>query len=134
MKIWVCIPVFNRVEYTLKCLASIQEQTYRDYCVVVCDHGSTDGTSEMIRSTYSDVVVLQESSELWWTGAINRCIEYVLTVGKIEQDAVVTLNNDLEVDSDYLSALVRAQSETILTRLLHQQAMTFSLVSSLPRV
>ena len=108
VKIWVCIPVFNRVEYTLKCLASLKVQTHRDFCVVVCDHGSTDGTSEKIRSNYPDVVVLEESSDLWWTGAINRCIEYVINAGDPAQDAVVTLNNDLEVDEDYLSTLVSA--------------------------
>ena len=108
MKIWVCIPVFNRVEYTLKCLASLQKQTYRDFCIVVCDHGSTDGTSEEIRNHYPDVIVLHESSKLWWTGAINRCVEYVLDVGDPKMDVVVTLNNDLEVDEDYLSALVSA--------------------------
>ena len=94
--------------YTLKCLESLQNQTYRDYCVVVCDHGSTDGTSEKIKSAYPNVIVLQESSDLWWTGAINRCVEYVLNTGEPERDAVVTLNNDLEVDSDYLTALVSA--------------------------
>lgn len=108
MKIWICIPVFNRVEYTLKCLASLQAQTYRDFIVVICDHGSVDGTSQIIRAEYPDVIVLQESSELWWAGATNRCVEYALNCGDLLQDAIVTLNNDLEVDCDYLSNLVSA--------------------------
>ena len=108
MKVWVCIPVFNRIEYTLKCLASLQAQTYRDFCVVVCDHGSTDGTSEKIKAHYPDVVLLRESSDLWWTGAINCCVEYVLGAGCQDYDVIVTLNNDVEVDIDYLSSLVNA--------------------------
>lgn len=108
MKVWICIPVFNRVEFTLKCLESLKKQTYHNYMIVICDHGSTDGTSERIHSAYPEVIVLQESQDLWWTGAINRCVEYVLNAGDSDLDAVVTLNNDLEVDSDYISTLVGA--------------------------
>jgi len=108
MKIWICIPVFNRVEYTLKCLESLQNQIYRNFSVVVCDHGSTDGTSEQIQSNYPDAIILQESSDLWWAGATNCCIRYILKTSLSENDVVVTLNNDLEVDDDYLVALVNS--------------------------
>lgn len=108
MKIWVCIPVFNRVEFTLKCLESLQRQTHRDFRMVVCDHGSTDGTSAAIREHFPDVILLEASSDLWWTGAINRCIRYVLEADDAAEDAVLTLNNDLEVDPGYLATLVSA--------------------------
>lgn len=111
MKICVCIPVFNRIEYTLKCLESLKKQSYRDFNIIVCDHGSTDGTTDKINLYYPDVIVLNESSNLWWTGATNRCVEYVMNISSSNDNAVVTLNNDLEVDENYLFYLVEAAKQ-----------------------
>jgi len=108
MRLWVCIPVHNRFAYTQRCLETLRYQDYPDYHVVVCDDGSTDGTAECIAQQYPEVTVLHGNDSLWWTGAINRCVEHVLISGDIQNDAVVTLNNDLEVEAGYLSALADA--------------------------
>lgn len=96
----------DRCELTLRCLASLSHQDYTDFEVIVCDDGSTDGTGEAIANQFSNVVVLRGDGNLWWTGAINRCVEYVLkNTLDATDDAVVTLNNDLEVKPDYLARL-----------------------------
>jgi len=104
MKIWICIPVFNRIEYTVKCLATLKAQTFQDITVVICDHGSTDGTSERIRQEFPEVVLISADSSLWWTGAINRCVSYVLQNAAAD-DYLLTLNNDNELPPDYLTEL-----------------------------
>ncbi len=104
MRLWICIPVFNRLELTRRCLASLRAQTYADYVVLVCDDGSTDGTAAYLAEHFPEVTVLPGDGELWWTGATNRCIEYALAHADAV-DAVVTLNNDLEVEPGYLQAL-----------------------------
>jgi len=78
MKIWICIPVFNRKELTLKCLASLQRQQFNNFITVVCDHGSTDGTSVAINQQFPEVIIIQGDNSLWWTAAINRSVAYVL--------------------------------------------------------
>jgi len=120
MKIWVCIPVFNRIEYTLKCLASIYRQSTSDYKVVICDHGSTDGTAIHIEKHFPEVIVLKEGSELWWTGAINKCIEYALQKAEAD-DCIFTLNNDTELPIDYLEHLMfytKKYSKAIITSVI----------------
>ena len=120
VKIWICIPVFNRVEFTLQCLASLHDQTYRNFCVVVCDHGSTDGTGDKVRAAYPDAILLHEGSELWWTGAINRCIVYVMDRAS-QDDVVLTLNNDTELPDDYLENVVQCHErypEAIITSVI----------------
>lgn len=102
MKIWICIPVFNRIEFTLKCLATLKAQAFEHFTVVICDHGSTDGTAKSIQQQFPDVVVINAPSSLWWTGAINRCVEYVLQHAA-EDDTLLTLNNDTELPPDYLT-------------------------------
>ena len=49
-KITVCVPTYNRAPLLRKCLASLLNQSARDYEVIVADNCSTDGTPEIVRS------------------------------------------------------------------------------------
>ncbi|MDD2800116.1 MAG: glycosyltransferase family 2 protein [Methylobacter sp.] len=108
--IWICIPVFNRIALTLKCLSTLNAQTHKNFTVVICDHGSTDGTSERIKLDFPDVVVINADSTLWWTGAINFCVSYVLQHAAAS-DYLLTLNNDTELPANYLSELAAYSSK-----------------------
>src|SRR4051794_654183 len=104
--IYIVIPVHNRLDATRKCLASLHNQTYTGFRIVLVDDGSTDGTSEFVRESYPDVMVLSGDGNLWWTGAINLGIRYALAQAS-ENYAVLVINNDVEVYSDYLETLYR---------------------------
>lgn len=124
MKIWVCIPVFNRIEFTLKCLATLKAQTFQNFTVVICDHGSTDGTTECIKQEFPEVWVINADSNLWWTGAMNRCVDYVLQHAAAD-DFLLTLNNDTELPLDYLaefSAHTSKYPNAVLTSVVHDIA------------
>lgn len=105
MKLWVCIPVHNRIQFTIKCLESLRRQDYPDFVIIICDDGSTDGTAEQIRKRFPGVLILRGDGNLWWTGATNRCVEYAMQHSTDPSDCIVTLNNDLEVPENYLSTL-----------------------------
>jgi len=108
--IWICIPVFNRIALTLKCLSTLNAQTYKDFTVVICDHGSNDGSTERIKLDFPDVIVINADSTLWWTGAINHCVSYVLQHAAAS-DYLLTLNNDTELPANYLSELAAYSSK-----------------------
>lgn len=117
MKLWICIPVHNRLPFTLCCLKSLRHQTWSNFKIILCDDGSTDGTSDVIAGQYPEVVLLRGDGDLWWTGAINKCIEYVLQNAET-QDYILTLNNDTELPNDYLEHLVtysKKYSKAIIT-------------------
>ncbi len=50
--VFIIIPVFNRIALTLKCLQSIEKQTYQHFKVIVVNDGSTDGSVEQIRQAF----------------------------------------------------------------------------------
>lgn len=109
--IFVVVPVFNRKELTRNCLISLSNQTFSNYQIIVVDDGSTDGTSAMIRQEFPEVVLLNGDGNLWWAGATNKGIEYVLQNTKYEEtDFILALNNDLEVPENYLDRLFYSAS------------------------
>lgn len=108
MKIFVVIPVHNRIHFTKGCLVSLSSQTYSDFEVVVVDDGSTDGTAEMIYNEFPDVHLLHGDGQLWWTGGINKGISYSLENGA---DYILTLNDDLLLPEDFIVNMVRHARE-----------------------
>jgi GT2 family glycosyltransferase len=109
-KIYIVIPVYNKIKYTLRCLATLEKQTYGNYQTIVVNDGSSDGTTEKINAAFPDVVVLEGDGNLWWSGATNLGVKYALERAG-ETDFVLALNNDLEVKEDYLAELVRAYAQ-----------------------
>lgn len=105
-KVYICIPVHNRFNYTIACLKSIFLQTYENFHVVISDAGSTDGTKEIIEKNYPEkVTVLSIDSSNFWTGGINACIRYVLSIAN-EYDFIYTLNNDTVILPETIGNLI----------------------------
>lgn len=105
MTVHVLMPVFNRLAMTqsmLECLRA--QQIDEPLSLIVIDDGSTDGTGEFLRAQ-ADVATLQGDGSLWWGGAIDLGLQYVLQVAAAE-DWVLFVNNDTRIDSDFIQALL----------------------------
>ena len=102
--VYIIIPVHNRKAITLQCLDTLEKNGDRDkYHVIVVDDGSTDGTSEAIKSLYPDVEILAGDGNLWWTGAIKKGMEYAYEHGA---EYLIWLNDDCLVESHTFDDLV----------------------------
>ena len=102
-KICIVIPVHNRIDFTVGCIKSLMKQTVKGFKIVVVDDGSTDGTSEVISKTFSDVILLKGDGNLWWSGATNLGIKYALKNGF---KYIICLNNDTEVMQGYIEKMI----------------------------
>ena len=107
MKFYILIPVHNNVEVTIPCLRLLARQTWQDFEVVVTDDGSTDGTAETIAREFPAVTVLEGDGNLWWTKATNLALRHALEHAA-DDDYILTLNNDVTFDEDYLANLAEA--------------------------
>lgn len=105
--IYIVIPVHNRKTITLECLRYLHQQTDHDYKIIVVDDGSTDGTAKAIKASYPETTLLTGNGQLWWAGAMYKGIQHVLTMAA-ETDYVLSLNDDVIVEPDYLQQLVTA--------------------------
>lgn len=98
MNVAIIITVFNRIDKTLRCLESLfgSIQGYENVFVRVflTDDGSTDRTSEILRTKYSEheVVILQGNGHLFWNGGMNNSWVYAVEHGA--WDGFLWLNND----------------------------------------
>ena len=63
MDVSVIIVNWNTHDILRECLLSIYEQTKTvDFEVVVVDNGSTDGSAEMVKEEFRDVILIANSS------------------------------------------------------------------------
>ena len=79
------------------------------FAVVVSDNGSTDGSVQWIRDTYPETAVLENGTNLGFSGGNNVAIR------SSTARYVLLLNNDVEVEPDWLDPLVdRAESDQMI--------------------
>jgi len=103
-KIYIVVPVFNRKFVTHRFLCCMRKQTFRNFEIIIVDDGSTDGTTELIAEQFKEVQLLRGDGNLWWTGATNLGIRHAMAQAS-EDDAILIINDDLDVNSDYLETL-----------------------------
>ena len=83
-------------------LPSLEAQSYRDFRTLVVDNGSTDDTSEWLSATWPQVDVLALPVNIGVTAALNAGLRAA------SYEFVALLNNDMELDRDFLAELLAA--------------------------
>ncbi len=102
--VFVIIPVHNRKDLTLGCLANLKAcGVLASASVVIVDDGSTDGTSDAIRANYPGTTILRGDGHLWWTGAIVLGMKHAYEAGA---QFIVWLNDDCRIEPGALAGLV----------------------------
>jgi len=86
----------------------LQKVTYMDLDVIVVDNGSTDESGDRLEAEFPEVIMIKSSSNTGFTGGNNLGFQYALAQG---YTYAMMLNNDVEVESDFLEPLVYALDE-----------------------
>ncbi|MBW4061654.1 glycosyltransferase family 2 protein [Candidatus Saccharibacteria bacterium] len=102
----VVIPNWNGLDWLADCLDSALTQTL-PASVIVVDNGSTDGSVELIREHYPQVVLICRDKNYGFTGGVNPGLEAAL---KLRVEAAALLNNDAIPAPDWLEKLVAVLS------------------------
>ena len=104
--IHVVIPVHNRLNLTIECLSSLKKQkSVNNLNLIIVDDGSTDNTTEYLRENFPNITILKGNGFLFWCGAINFGIEYVLKICNFN-DWVLIANNDVTFKNDAILNLL----------------------------
>lgn len=102
MDVSIIIVNYNTKELTRNCLKSVFEQTKNiSFEVIVSDNGSNDGSIEMIKSEFPQVILIENNANLGFGAANNRGLK--IAKGKyifyLNSDTVL-LNNAVKIFFD----------------------------------
>ncbi|HHV61683.1 MAG TPA: glycosyltransferase [Firmicutes bacterium] len=106
----IIIPVFNKIEYTVRCLQALEANTPKNlrYEVIIVDNASTDATPDILAGLEGDVTIVRNERNLGFACACNQGAKLA------RGDYLVFLNNDTEPQPGWLEALLaRALEERV---------------------
>jgi GT2 family glycosyltransferase len=105
LSISVVLVNWNAKEDLRSALASLDQQTDRDFQTIVVDNGSTDGSLAMMRAEFPWVLAVDGGTNLGFAEGCNRGIESASGAW------VAVLNNDAVAAPDWIFHLRRAAAE-----------------------
>lgn len=102
----IIIPVYNRINLTLKCIDSIcKQKIFDELNIFIVDDGSTDNTSEIINHRYPFIKIIKGTGNLFSAGCFQLAISIVLKKCNLK-DWILLISNDSELAPDTIIQLV----------------------------
>jgi GT2 family glycosyltransferase len=96
IKISTIIVTRNSQRFILKNLVSIYNQTLLPDEIIITDNGSSDDTLPSVRKNFPGVHIIENNANLHYAKAVNIGVE------KAAGDLLVILNDDIELDPDFI--------------------------------
>lgn len=101
--IYIILLNYNAYNDTSDCIASLEKITYPNAEIVVVDNASTDDSLSQLQKLYPQLTYIPSQENKGFSGGCNLGIQYALDNNA---DYVLLLNNDTEVEPDFLEYLV----------------------------
>ena len=101
-------PVFNKIDFTMRCAESVRRNTPERFEWILIDNASSDATPRELRKLAAKdrrIRVLRNERNLGFAPAVNQGLR------KAKGDALVVLNNDVIVAPGWLEGLVSCLSQ-----------------------
>jgi GT2 family glycosyltransferase len=96
---------YSRWRETVGCIRSLERCSYANSQILIIDNGSPDDSEQMLRDSLPQYRILQTGSNLGYTGGINFSLREARKMGP---EYILVLNNDTEVEPDFLDQLIDA--------------------------
>lgn len=102
IRISIIIVSWNGLSWLKAFLPSVVSSLHSNAEIIVADNASTDGTAEWIHQNFPQVKVERYGNNYGYCGGNNRAAQ------KASGDLLIFLNNDVEVDKNWLSPIGQA--------------------------
>ena len=99
----VVVADFNGWDQTRHCLAALQDSNFKEFEVILVDHGTTDETRQGLLLEFPRTIRVAGGQDLWWAGATNLGIRTAL---EGNAQFIMLLNNDCNVKPDTIGVLL----------------------------
>ncbi len=105
-KIYILLPVHNRISITRNFIRCLREQTFANFHLILIDDGSTDGTDEMVKNELESYTVIKGKGDWWWAGSLHQGYHWLKSRNLPLNDLVLIINDDTEIEPDFLKKAV----------------------------
>lgn len=96
---------WNNPTYTINCILSIKKYCKsEEYDLIIADNGSTDGSLDILKGHFPGEIFIDNETNLGFAEGNNRALKYSIEQGYTYS---LVINNDAEVDENFLSPLIR---------------------------
>jgi GT2 family glycosyltransferase len=99
--IGVIIPTYNRPDTLRKSLERLLSLP-KNYLIYVIDDGLNSTNSKKLALEFSNVKYIEGTGDLWWSGSINRGMEFALNDAC---NVIVWMNDDCETNAEDIVSL-----------------------------
>ena len=122
-KLYILLPVYDRVHLTLKFITALKPQTYKNIQLILIDDGSADGTADQVKKEMPQAVILQGKGDWWWAGSLQQGYHWIRE--NAEADSYIAIfNDDLVFDADLMEkgvGLLQSNSNSFLLAAAYDQ-------------
>lgn len=116
----IIIPNWNGEKYLPTCLESLRAQTTTNFTIYVVDNGSEDGSVQLLKSDYPEVVLIEHPHNTGFSRAVNSGIH------ASSNPWIFLLNNDVEVAPDCIEHLSSFISSELNYQIVALKMMDFN--------
>jgi len=102
MKVLIVILNYNGIHLLKKHLSSVIKTEYSNFDICVVDNGSTDNSVEYLKKNYPNIKIVKSNTNLGFGRGNNLGVS-----SNPGYDAYVLVNNDVSVERNWLSELVK---------------------------
>jgi len=107
-KVAVVILAYNGLEYTKQFMPSVMASSYPELSVYVIDNASEDDTVVYLKTNYPAVKIIELQNNEGFAGGYNTGLS------QIEADYYVLLNQDVEVNPNWIEPIIKAMENNHL--------------------
>lgn len=115
----VVVPNFNGAKFLETCLTSLEQQTFKDFELLIVDNASEDNSLEIVRRKAPSALVVRQSRNTGFAAAANAGIR------SARGEWIAALNNDTEVAHTWLEELYAATSRHPLADFFASRILDF---------
>ncbi len=98
----IIIVTWNGLKHLTTFLPSVVETDYPDFEIILAENASSDGSIEWVEKNFPTVKIASFDDNYGYTGGNNRAVPFA------EKEILIFLNNDVEVDPNWLKGINKA--------------------------
>ncbi|PKO17680.1 MAG: hypothetical protein CVU39_04150 [Chloroflexi bacterium HGW-Chloroflexi-10] len=107
-EIWVITLNWNNSIDTIDCVNSLQNQTFKNFSILIVDNGSTDNSPAILKNKFPDIPIIENKKNFGFAKGFNIGINYA---DSNNAKLFLILNNDTVLDPLFFEKILKGYED-----------------------